>query len=97
MLRSQFLALSVEDRLQFLSWLFEGALQHCVTSTSVITPSELTCHPELDAEMTYDYDQPNSVAKPVDAQKASPTRKGLRWSEEEGRLLVELREEQNLP
>ncbi|KOS44611.1 hypothetical protein ACN38_g4460 [Penicillium nordicum] len=29
--RAQFSALSVEDRLEFLSWLFEGALSHCIS------------------------------------------------------------------
>lgn len=30
--RAQFSALSVEDRLKFLSWLFQGALSHCVST-----------------------------------------------------------------
>lgn len=30
--RAQFSALPVEDRLEFLSWLFEGALSHCIST-----------------------------------------------------------------
>ncbi|KAK5790643.1 hypothetical protein VI817_007930 [Penicillium citrinum] len=36
-LRSQFLCMPVGERLQFLSWLFEGALSHCVPSTCTDT------------------------------------------------------------
>lgn len=31
---AQFSALLVEDRLQFLSWLFEGALTHCASAVA---------------------------------------------------------------
>ncbi|KAI2791355.1 hypothetical protein POX_c04212 [Penicillium oxalicum] len=86
--RAQFLALPVEDRLQFLSWLFESTLSHCVSSrpnTDVASVSSCASS----------QDQSSSNTEPVEAQQP-PSRKGLPWSMEENCLLVNLREEQNL-
>ncbi|KAF3391611.1 hypothetical protein F1880_007460 [Penicillium rolfsii] len=84
--RAQFSALPVEDRLQFLSWLFEGALSHCVsTRPNTDVASVSRCGSSQD--------QSSSNTEPVEAP---PSRKGLPWSMEENRLLVNLREEQNL-
>lgn len=95
--RSQFMALSVEDRLQFLSWLFEGALSHCVSvSTCANAASAFGCSPNVETEMTYDRDHAYLDAEISDAQNALSTRKGLPWSMEEGRLLVKLKDEQKL-
>jgi hypothetical protein len=92
-LRSQFSAMSVDDRLQFLSWLFEGALQRCVpTSTSTGTTSASSSN--QDAVMTCGNERLNSITESVDTRNSS--RKGKPWSMEEKRLLVKLREEQNL-
>lgn len=96
--RAQFLALPVEDRLQFLSWLFEGALPHCTsTNTNTDVASISRCVSIGDADISYDRAQPSSNTDLVDGQHPPPpTRKGLPFSMEESRLLVELREEQNL-
>jgi hypothetical protein len=94
--RAQFSALPVEERLQFLTWLFEGALSHCVATrayTDVVSASR--CASSQDVDMTYDCDQPSSSTELVEAQQP-PSRKGLAWSVEEYCLLVNLREEQNL-
>ncbi|KAJ5111740.1 hypothetical protein NUU61_001370 [Penicillium alfredii] len=96
-IHSQFMAMSVEGRLQFLSWLFEGALSHCVSvSPSTNAASSIGCSPYIDTEMACDRDHPNLGAEIADVQNAPSTRKGLLWSEEEGRLLVKLRDEQKL-
>jgi hypothetical protein len=94
--RAQFSALPVEDRLQFLSWLFESALSHCVsTRTHPDVASVSRCTSSQDIDVTYDCDQPSSNTELVEAQQP-PSRKGLPWSMEENCLLVNLREEQNL-
>ncbi|KAJ6096615.1 hypothetical protein N7486_007361 [Penicillium sp. IBT 16267x] len=94
--RAQFSALPVEDRLQFLSWLFESALSHCVsTRTNTDVASVSRCSSSQDMDMTNDCDQPSSNTEPVEAQQPL-SRKGLPWSMEENCLLVNLREEQNL-
>lgn len=68
--RSQFSAMSVEDRLQFLSWLFEGALPHCVsTSTSASTATASNCGTSLGADRMHDYALWNSNIEPADVQK----------------------------
>lgn len=92
--RAQFSALSVEDRLQFLSWLFEGALSHCVSTCANADAASMSRSiPSQDVDISYDY--PSSNTELVDTQ-STPTRKGLPWSAEEIYLLVKLREEQNL-
>jgi hypothetical protein len=88
--RAQFSALPVEDRLQFLSWLFEGALSHCVA-----TRADTGVASSQDIDMTYDCYQPSSSTELVEAQQP-PSRKGLAFSVEENFLLMNLREEQNL-
>ncbi|KAJ6088767.1 hypothetical protein N7486_010028 [Penicillium sp. IBT 16267x] len=61
--RAQFSALPVEDRLQFLSWLFEGALSHCVsTPANTDAASVLRCISSQDSDTTYEL---------VDAQRTS--------------------------
>lgn len=68
--RSQFSAMSVEDRLQFLSWLFEGALPHCVsTSTSASTAAASNCGTSLGADTVHDYALWDSNTEPADVQK----------------------------
>jgi len=94
--RAQFSALPVEDRLQFLSWLFESALSHYVsTRPNIDVASVSRCASSQHGDMTYDCDQSSSNTELVDAQQP-PSRKGLPWSMEENFLLVSLREEQNL-
>ncbi|CAG7923607.1 unnamed protein product [Penicillium olsonii] len=82
--RAQFSALPAEERLQFLSWLFEGALSHCIH-----TP------PRRDTVPTSRSQKTSINAQAIDAGLTS-SRKGLPWCEEEVRLLVKLKEEENL-
>jgi hypothetical protein len=84
-LRAQFSAISVEERLQFLSWLFEGALSHCLHP------------PPRRAKVPISRSQhAGESAQAGDTGHTPSSRKGLSWSEEEARLLVKLREEENL-
>ncbi|CAG7976447.1 unnamed protein product [Penicillium salamii] len=90
--RAQFSALSVEDRLQFLSWLFEGALTHCSSTPS----SAVGASPSSQCdEITNDCDHTSLNIQVVDRQHSS-SRKGLPWSVEEYHLLIKLRDKQNL-
>ncbi|KAJ5472100.1 hypothetical protein N7539_008669 [Penicillium diatomitis] len=79
-LRAQFSAPPVEERVQFLSWLFESALSHCV---HLPHGSDRSQHANRDAEL-------------VDRPRTPCSRKGLSWSDEEADLLVKLREEEHL-
>lgn len=80
-IRAHFIALAAEDRLQFLSWLFEGALSRCI-------PSDVTGICTEAADSPYRIEEAPSVSR--------SSRKGLPWSAEEDRLLVELKEEEKL-
>lgn len=79
-MRAHFSALTAEDRLQFLSWLFESALTRCVPCPREV-PGALP-NPDVSSSMT---------------KRASPgpcsSRKRLRYSAEEKRFLIQLKEE----
>ncbi|KAJ5100966.1 hypothetical protein N7456_007018 [Penicillium angulare] len=70
--RSQFLAMSVGGRLQFLSWLFEGTLQQCV---SMPTGFNLAATNEgdhwLNESVINDFPVRNQHIEPVDVQDIS--------------------------
>ncbi|KAI3092205.1 hypothetical protein CBS147333_10244 [Penicillium roqueforti] len=94
--RAQFSALSVEDRLQFLSWLFEGALTHCSsTPSSADAHSVSGCISSQCDDINDNCDHTSLNTQVIDAQHTS-SRKGLPWSVEEDRLLIKLRDKHNL-
>lgn len=81
-IRAHFFALTAEDRLQFLSWLFEGVLSRCFPPPNTAATST---------------EKSGSSSKIGDTPAVSrSSRKGLPWSAEEDRLLVELKEEKSL-
>ncbi|KAJ5974741.1 hypothetical protein N7481_008448 [Penicillium waksmanii] len=84
---AQFSALPVEDRLQFLSWLFEGALSRCLPRPGEVNTKSRT--------------MPSDDVSSTRTQNASPgscsSRKRLRYSAEENRLLIQLKEVEGLP
>ncbi|KAJ6026418.1 uncharacterized protein N7446_004983 [Penicillium canescens] len=90
--RAQFSSLSVEDRLQFLSWLFEGALTHCTSAPSNAAAASPSSQYD---DISDDYGHTSLNNEAVEAPHTS-SRKGLRWSAEEDRLLMKLKDEQNL-
>jgi hypothetical protein len=87
---SHFSALPAEDRLQFLSWLFEGVLSRCLPlSDAGAIPS---CRPSSEGgEMA----SPSREGGHATAE-SSLSRRGLDWSAEEDRLLVQIKEEEQL-
>ena len=90
---SHFISLTLDECLQFLFWLFEGALPRCMPDTSSTIckdgTAQSTCHPTPLHEI--EQNQGNCSM----AQGSS--RKGMQWSEEEEALLKNLKKEQGLP
>jgi hypothetical protein len=81
-LRSHFVSVSVDERLQFLSWLFEGALPRCMSESDLRVPERI-------AQPTH------YVSQPADFTALPETsRKGMPWSSEEIELLLRLRGEE---
>jgi hypothetical protein len=82
---SHFTSVSVDERLQFLSWLFEGALPRCMS--------------ESDLGMSTRMAQPtHCVSQPADSNALPETsRKGMPWSSEEKDLLLRLRRDEKRP
>lgn len=90
-LRDQFCSLPAEEQLQFLSWLFQGALSQCLhTSTSTDGASALGSI-SGDEEPSTPSVQSLPDANVLDIEYRSTSRKGLSFSTEEDRLLVKLR------
>lgn len=95
-IRDQFSSLPVEDRLLFLSWLFEGALSQC-HHTSSSAGGTMTEGSILEEKKTSTSPAESfTAANIVDIEHPVLSRKGLRFSEEEERLLVKLRKEEGL-
>ena len=88
-LRAQFSALSVEDRVQFLSWLFEGALSRCLPPLSGTVATSTADNTKI-AESSPSYSAEDTSEEP------HFWRKGLPWSAENDSLLMKLKEEENL-
>ncbi|RHZ50302.1 uncharacterized protein CDV56_103720 [Aspergillus thermomutatus] len=82
-LRSHFTSVSVDERLQFLSWLFEGALPRCVSESDPKEPDRVA-RPAL-----------RLLDQPADSTELYGTsRKGMPWSSEEANLLLRLRRDE---
>ena len=97
LLRDQFSSLPVEERLQFLSWLFEGALSQCLhvpSRSNDVSKSNDTSKEE--GVTTSSAEQSSGEARVSHGMHTCSSRKGLRWLAEENRLLVQLREEESL-
>ncbi|CAG7939202.1 unnamed protein product [Penicillium nalgiovense] len=96
-LRDQSSSLPVEERLEFLSWLFEGALSQCLhmpfRSNDVSVSKGISRDEGIS---TSSAKQSSVVAKVVHGKHTCSSRKGLPWSAKENRLLVQLREEESL-
>jgi hypothetical protein len=84
-IKSHLMSLPLDDRLQFLSWLFEGALSQCTSGTSSIAIEEGRPTHRLSS-------QPEIEQSPDVCRRAQiSSRKGMPWSMEEADLLVKLR------
>jgi len=88
---SHFMSAPLDDHLQFLSWLFEGALPHCMSSSS------LTASEERDALATSCSSTLHEIEKNRrDCRRArGGSRKNMPWSMEEASLLLKLRKEES--
>ena len=99
-LRSLFQRSSVNERTEFISWLFEGALSRCVSeprsrhgSLFPDSPAETKKKPPKSRQT-----QRHKAARTPNGIQASErhSRKGEPWSTDEEELLIRLRKEQNL-
>ncbi|KAJ5166057.1 hypothetical protein N7492_006353 [Penicillium capsulatum] len=96
-LRDQFSSLPIEERLQFLSWLFEGALSQCLhvpSRSNDVSKSNDTSKEE--GITTSSAEQSSEEARVAHGMHTCSSRKGLPWLAEENRLLVQLRKEESL-
>ncbi|EAW11447.1 uncharacterized protein ACLA_091450 [Aspergillus clavatus NRRL 1] len=82
---SHFTSVSADESLQFLSWLFEGALLRCLSESDSKIP-ECIVRPA------------HRLAQPADFTEGSgASRKGKPWSSEEANLLLRLRRDEKRP
>ena len=89
-LYSHFMSAPLDDHLQFLSWLFEGALPHCMSSSS------LTASEERDVLATSCSSTLHEIEQNwCDCRNAWGSRKNMPWSIEEASLLLKLRKEES--
>ncbi|KAJ6004590.1 hypothetical protein N7540_012967 [Penicillium herquei] len=97
-LRDQFSSLPVEERLQFLSWLFEGALSQCLHMPTRPNSAFLLEGIEREEGFAALPAEQSSVGdETVHGKPPCSSKKRVRWSLEEKGLLVQLREEESLP
>ncbi|KAL4777943.1 hypothetical protein BJX76DRAFT_344546 [Aspergillus varians] len=92
-LHSYFVSVPVDKHLQFLSWLFKGALASCMSDCSLATCDD------RDARATSHSSAPH-VIKPNQCgcrEAGGSLRKGMAWSREEMDLLLKLRKEEGRP
>ncbi len=88
-LRSHFVSLPIDERLQFLSWLFEGALPRCLSdfSTTVCEAGDVRKTSRLSTSSSYGIEQDRHDC----GEGKGSLRKSKKWSSEEANLLLELR------
>ncbi|KAH1599094.1 hypothetical protein KXX34_007611 [Aspergillus fumigatus] len=89
-LRSYFVSLPLDDRLQFLSWLFESALSHCMSDTSPTACGEGELRPTYRPSPQPVIEQSPRVIR----RNQRSSRKRVPWSIEEEDLLVKLRKDE---
>jgi hypothetical protein len=98
-LRSLFQRSSVDERTEFISWLFEGALARCVSeplSRGSLLPSSQAETKEKPPKSRQTKRRKSSQALNGIQASERHSRKGEPWSTEEEDLLIRLRKEQNL-
>ncbi|KAL4863853.1 hypothetical protein BDV12DRAFT_201720 [Aspergillus spectabilis] len=89
--QSHFVSLPLNERLQFLSWLFEGALPRCTSDSSSPTAYEdgEACVASRSSPQP-EIEQSPGVCNGVQGS----SRKGMPWSAEEADLLVKLQKDE---
>jgi hypothetical protein len=100
-LSSHFSASPVAERLQFLSWLFEGALPRCMSdlkrTTYIAPPTVEKEGGDLRSSPRLTRSRERAPALDNSNMPRPSSRKGMPWLPEEEDLLVKLRREQGLP
>ncbi|KAJ5730149.1 uncharacterized protein N7483_004657 [Penicillium malachiteum] len=94
-LQDQFSSLPVEAKLEFLSWLFQGAISQCSYTASIANCASASgLIPEDEGTSTL----PSTELFPDInvVEHSASSRKGLNYSAEEDKLLIKLRKEQAL-
>lgn len=88
---SHFMSAPLDDRLQFLSWLFAGALPHCMSNSSPTACEERYGLATSCSSTSHEIEQNRG-----DRRKArGGSRKNMPWSMEEASLLLKLRKEES--
>ena len=90
-LRSHFMSAPLDDRLQFLSWLFEGALPHCMSSSSPTASEERDALATSCSTTSHEIEQNRRDRR----NARGGSRKNMPWSMEEASLLLKLRKEES--
>lgn len=91
---SSFQSLPMEDRLQFLSWLFEGALPRCMPDCKLTTDGPLLDEIQASDQNKSRHGTTKKLGK--SNRGRHNFRKHMPWSPEEKNLLVQLKREQRL-
>ncbi|KAK2763727.1 hypothetical protein FQN54_009343 [Arachnomyces sp. PD_36] len=89
---SHFTSLPLEERLQFLSWLFEGALPRCMPDSVPTTCEDGDMHSAIHSTV-HDIKRTRRNCR----KAYNGSRKGKLWSNEEEDLLLKLRKEEGRP
>lgn len=92
-IRSHFLSLPLGDRLQFLSWLFEGAVPRCMSDSS---PAACEDGCVLETDRLSPPHEIEQIRRDCQEDRGS-SRRGMPWSTEEADLLLKLRKVENRP
>lgn len=98
-LRFHFLSLPTTARLEFLSWLFEGALPRCTFDPDIaasVTPSTKKVNTGVRKQVRWATPQGNAGILDGNGSFEN-SRKGIPWLPEEESLLLELRNTRRLP
>ncbi|KAL4889181.1 hypothetical protein BDV59DRAFT_121016 [Aspergillus ambiguus] len=98
-LRFKFLSLPTNARLEFLSWLFEGALPRCTFEPEIvasITPAKSKVATRVRKQVRWAM-PPRAADSLNNSGNLEKPRKGMPWSLEEEDLLLELRNTRGLP
>ncbi|RJE21947.1 hypothetical protein PHISCL_05722 [Aspergillus sclerotialis] len=88
------MSLPLDDRLQFLSWLFEGVLPRCISDSSLGACEDGDMRATDRSSLPHEIEQ-NRRECWEEAYRSS--RKGMPWSTEEADLLLKLRKVENRP
>ena len=88
---SHFMSAPLDDHLQFLSWLFKGALPQCMSSSSLTASGERDALATGCSSTSHGIEQNRRGCR----KARGGSRKNMPWSMEEASLLLKLRKEES--